>query len=232
VTIELPHREHRSPRRQPAPTRSAAAVTGWSCSGSFTTPPCTDGVTWLLLDAPIEAGAHTVAALEERHPENYRPEQLHHGRAIEGDTRNVAVPWPEVCGAAETCMTVRAYLDQVDFPELGTWADLVCSTVYFAMTFDAPDADPACIVGSRRLDNEPTSVHLIADNPAGQAALDAFVNNRSQADWRFESFGSGEVNSELDLHADVDADDTWPLSTDTPSMTGPPRQTAIGAVPS
>ncbi|ROP72429.1 carbonic anhydrase [Curtobacterium sp. PhB115] len=43
--------------------------------GSLTTPPCSEGVRWIVLEDPIELGADQIADLEAAHVENARPVQ-------------------------------------------------------------------------------------------------------------------------------------------------------------
>lgn len=43
--------------------------------GSLATPPCTEGVRWIVLEEPIELGADQLADLEAAHVENARPVQ-------------------------------------------------------------------------------------------------------------------------------------------------------------
>jgi len=50
--------------------------------GSLTTPPCTEGVTWLVLSEPVELSASQVAAFERLYDHNYRPVQPLYGRTF------------------------------------------------------------------------------------------------------------------------------------------------------
>ncbi len=43
--------------------------------GSFTTPPCTEGVNWFLMDTPVELSATQIDAFKEIYSNNYRPVQ-------------------------------------------------------------------------------------------------------------------------------------------------------------
>jgi len=43
--------------------------------GSFTTPPCTEGVKWFVLRTPVELSGAQVAAFEGLYDDNYRPVQ-------------------------------------------------------------------------------------------------------------------------------------------------------------
>ena len=51
--------------------------------GSFTTPPCTEGVLWVVLKTPVELSAAQVAAFRNEIHGNNRPVQLLNGREIE-----------------------------------------------------------------------------------------------------------------------------------------------------
>lgn len=43
--------------------------------GSLTTPPCSEGVTWLVMTTPIEISQDQLAAFQQIHSNNYRPVQ-------------------------------------------------------------------------------------------------------------------------------------------------------------
>jgi len=51
--------------------------------GSLTTPPCTEGVTWLVLKTPTVVSADEVARFAQLYPMNARPEQPLNGREVE-----------------------------------------------------------------------------------------------------------------------------------------------------
>lgn len=50
--------------------------------GSLTTPPCTEGVRWFVMHAPLEASAEQIAALRSRIGENARPIQATNDRSV------------------------------------------------------------------------------------------------------------------------------------------------------
>lgn len=54
----------------------------YSYMGSLTTPPCTEGVRWLVLRMPVEISAQQLAAFAWLYPDNARPVQPLHGRRI------------------------------------------------------------------------------------------------------------------------------------------------------
>jgi carbonic anhydrase len=58
-------------------------LAAWRYHGSLTTPPCTEGVRWHVLAAPIEASAEQIAAFEEIFDRNHRPVQPLGDRQIE-----------------------------------------------------------------------------------------------------------------------------------------------------
>jgi carbonic anhydrase len=58
--------------------------------GSFTTPPCTENVEWIVLAQPIKAGASQLAAFAARLNENNRPVQPLNGRALQTAQVSVA----------------------------------------------------------------------------------------------------------------------------------------------
>lgn len=61
------------------PPRPAAA-TRWSYPGSLTTPPCTEGVAWVVYDDPVEFSAEQIAAFTSIYEGTNRPVQPLNGR--------------------------------------------------------------------------------------------------------------------------------------------------------
>ncbi|MCY3971945.1 MAG: carbonic anhydrase family protein [Acidobacteria bacterium] len=49
--------------------------TSWRYSGSLTTPPCTEGVAWIVLTEPLTLSAGQIDAFAAIFPNNYRPVQ-------------------------------------------------------------------------------------------------------------------------------------------------------------
>ena len=54
----------------------------YSYSGSLTTPPCSEGVRWSVLQAPMEVSKAEIAAFAERYPNDARPVQKLNGREV------------------------------------------------------------------------------------------------------------------------------------------------------
>ena len=50
--------------------------------GSLTTPPCSEGVLWVVLRDPADVSAEQVAAFARLYPSNSRPIQQAAGRLI------------------------------------------------------------------------------------------------------------------------------------------------------
>ncbi|MCC6073409.1 carbonic anhydrase [Massilia sp. GCM10020059] len=50
--------------------------------GSLTTPPCTEGVLWLVMKQPMQASPQQMAIFSRLYPFNARPVQAHSGRVI------------------------------------------------------------------------------------------------------------------------------------------------------
>jgi carbonic anhydrase len=51
-------------------------------SGSLTTPPCSEGVTWLVLKTPTEVSSGEVLTFARKYPHNVRPTQALNGRVV------------------------------------------------------------------------------------------------------------------------------------------------------
>jgi len=64
-----------------------ASLGYYTFPGSLTTPPCTEGVTWYVLKAPVEIAAEQLAWFAKLYPSNARPLQPLHDRAVMA-TRN------------------------------------------------------------------------------------------------------------------------------------------------
>jgi len=57
--------------------------TYWRFSGSLTTPPCSEGVTWVVLKQPLTLSAEQLAKFTHTmHHDNNRPVQSLHGRLV------------------------------------------------------------------------------------------------------------------------------------------------------
>lgn len=57
-------------------------LTAWRYAGSLTTPPCSEGVAWTVMQTPITASADQIAAFTARYDNNYRPVQPLGERAV------------------------------------------------------------------------------------------------------------------------------------------------------
>ena len=68
-----------------ASTLLPARRTGWSYRGSLTTPPCTEGVSWVVMDTPLTASAAQISQFTRLYADNYRPVQPHNGRLTIGE---------------------------------------------------------------------------------------------------------------------------------------------------
>jgi carbonic anhydrase len=62
--------------------RGASTAARWSYSGSLTTPPCTEGVSWYVYSEPIELSADQIAAYRTVYDDNDRPLQKLNGRTV------------------------------------------------------------------------------------------------------------------------------------------------------
>ena len=51
-------------------------------SGSFTTPPCSEGVRWIVMNSPIQIASSTLARFRQTLGRNIRPVQPLHGREV------------------------------------------------------------------------------------------------------------------------------------------------------
>jgi len=54
----------------------------WRYAGSLTTPPCSEGVAWTVMQTPISASAEQIAAFTAHYAHNYRPVQPMHDRHL------------------------------------------------------------------------------------------------------------------------------------------------------
>ena len=55
----------------------------YSFSGSLTTPPCTEGVSWFVLKTPTEISSAQVTQFARLYPDNARPVQPLYGRTVQ-----------------------------------------------------------------------------------------------------------------------------------------------------
>lgn len=75
-----------------AGTVDAAALlperrTTWRYSGSLTTPPCSEGVSWLMMTEPVTVSREQIEAFRALFPVNNRPVQPLNGRRLVTDAR-------------------------------------------------------------------------------------------------------------------------------------------------
>jgi carbonic anhydrase len=64
-----------------------AQRTYWRYGGSLTTPPCTEGVQWLVMNSPVELSARQIAAFTAIYSDNARPVQPLNGRTFSAMAR-------------------------------------------------------------------------------------------------------------------------------------------------
>lgn len=55
-------------------------------TGSLTTPPCTEGVHWIVLTEPIQMSSDQIATFTRLFPDNHRPLQKANGREIDNES--------------------------------------------------------------------------------------------------------------------------------------------------
>ncbi len=55
-------------------------------TGSLTTPPCTEGVHWIVLKEPIQMSSDQIASFTRIFPDNHRPLQKPNGREIDNES--------------------------------------------------------------------------------------------------------------------------------------------------
>ena len=66
------------------------ARTSYRYDGSLTTPPCSEGVSWIIMTTPIQLSREQVAAFTRLIKDNNRPVQGLNGRAIQTDAVTVS----------------------------------------------------------------------------------------------------------------------------------------------
>ena len=59
-----------------------APRTAWRYRGSLTTPPCTEGVSWIVMTEPVTLSAAQIAAFGAIYPRNFRPVQPRNRRTL------------------------------------------------------------------------------------------------------------------------------------------------------
>lgn len=55
-------------------------------TGSLTTPPCTEGVQWIVMTQPIQMSKDQIAAFTRIFPDNHRPLQKVNGREVDNES--------------------------------------------------------------------------------------------------------------------------------------------------
>lgn len=73
--------------------------------GSLTTPPCTEGITWYVLKAPVEVSPEQIAIFARLYPNNTRPIQPTNNRLIK-ESRGRVVEVPIMPGPAAVSESV------------------------------------------------------------------------------------------------------------------------------
>lgn len=87
----LPAARDASPNlKPPVPVDLAAALPknheAYVYSGSLTTPPCSEGVRWIVLSHPIQMSQDQINAFSMIFPDNHRPLQKLNGREIDDES--------------------------------------------------------------------------------------------------------------------------------------------------
>ncbi len=59
-----------------------ASMSYYNYAGSLTTPPCSEGVNWMVVKSPVSASHAQVAAFTQRFPKSVRPVQALNGRVV------------------------------------------------------------------------------------------------------------------------------------------------------
>jgi carbonic anhydrase len=65
------------------PAMMPSSLHHFAYEGSLTTPPCTEGVQWLVFDTPVQLGQDQIETLEARYDDNNRPIQPLNDRKIQ-----------------------------------------------------------------------------------------------------------------------------------------------------
>lgn len=69
-------------RRLSLPALLPATERFYAYGGSLTTPPCSEGVQWLMLEETVALSQEQIAAFKALYPHNARPVQPHNGRDV------------------------------------------------------------------------------------------------------------------------------------------------------